>query len=86
MILIIFTSSFEITKVNPFLALTTIFPLTFVSNLFIAFEAKLLPNPGKLSLAKGIAMFVSPFLPNLLNQEPKDSPDSIICLIVYLLV
>ena len=62
MILIIsFISSFEISKVNPFPALTAPFPLIFLSNLFIAFEAKLLTNPGQLSLAKGIARCVITF-------------------------
>ena len=52
MILIIsFISSFEINKVNPFPALTTPFPLTFLPNLFTALEAKLLTNAGKLLLA-----------------------------------
>ena len=79
MILIIsFISSFEINKVNPFPAPTALFPLIFLSNLFIAFEVKLLTNPGKLSLAKGIAIFVSAFFPKLPNQEPKDPPDWII--------
>ena len=55
MILII--SSFEINRVNRFSALTAPFPLIFLSNLFIAFEVKLLTNPGKLSLAKGTAKF-----------------------------
>ena len=59
-------------KVNLFPALTAPFPLIFISNLFIAFEVKLLTNPGKLSLAKGIAMFVSAYFPELPNQEPKD--------------
>ena len=31
-------------------------------------------KPGKLSLAKGIAIFVSAFFPKLPNQEPKDPP------------
>ena len=76
MVLIIsFISSLEINKVNPFPALTAHFPLIFLSNLFIAFEIKLLTNPGKLSLAKGIAIFVSAFFPKLPNQEPKDPPD-----------
>ena len=76
MILIIsFISSFEINKVNPFPAFTAFFPLIFLSNLFIAFDVKLLTNPGKLSLAKGIAMFVSAVFPKLPNQEPKDPPD-----------
>ena len=60
MILIIsFTSLFEMNKVNPFPALAALFPLIFLSNLFIAFEFEFLTNPGKLSLAKGIATFVS---------------------------
>ena len=73
MILIIsFIFSFEINKVNPFLALTAPFPLIFLSNLFIAFEVKLLTNPGKLSLAKEISIFVSAFFPKLTKQGPKD--------------
>ena len=60
MILIIsFISSFEIDKVNPFTVLRAPFPLIFLSNLFVAFEVKLLPNSGKLSVAKGITTFVS---------------------------
>ena len=35
-------------------------------------------NPIKLSLAKGIAVFVSTFFPKLANQEPKDPPDWVI--------
>ena len=43
MILIIsYISSFKINKVNPFPALTARFPFIFLSNLFIAFEFKLL--------------------------------------------
>ena len=45
---------------------------------FITFEVKLPTNPGKLSLAKGIATFVSAFFPKLANQEPKDPPDWIV--------
>ena len=56
-LIISFISSFEITKVNPFSALTAPFPLMSLSNLFIAFEVKLLTNPGTLSLAKGITTF-----------------------------
>ena len=74
-LLISFISSFEINKVNPFPVLTVPFPLIFLSNVFIAFEVKLLTNPGKLSLAKRMAIFVSPFFPKLLIQEPKDPPD-----------
>ena len=62
-------------KVNPFTALTTLFPLIFLSNLFIAFEVILLTNPGKLSLAKQIATFFIAFLPKLPKQEPKETPD-----------
>ena len=73
MILIVsFISSFEINRVNPFPTLTAPFPLIFLSNLFISFEVKLLTYPDKLSLAKGIAIFVSAFFPKVLNQEPKD--------------
>ena len=61
MILKIFRSSFKINKVNPFPALAATLPLIFLSNFFIAFEAKLLTNPGKLSPAKEIATFVSAF-------------------------
>ena len=62
MILIIsLISSFEMSKVNPFPALTSPFPLIFLSNLFIAFEVKVLTYPGILSLAKGIAMLVCAF-------------------------
>ena len=57
--IILFISSFEVNEVNHFPALTALFPLVFLSNLFIAFEVKLLTNPGKLSLVKGIAMLVS---------------------------
>ena len=38
----------------------------------------MLTNTGKLSLDKGIAIFVSAFFPKLHGQEPKDSPDLII--------
>ena len=54
-------SSFEINIVNPFPALTAPFPLIFLSNLFSTFEVKLLTDPDQLSLAKGIAMFVSDY-------------------------
>ena len=76
---IIFIVSFiyltEINKVNPFPSLTTHFPLIFLSNVFIALEVKLLINPGKLSLAKGIATFASAFFLNKLTKNQK------ICLI-----
>ena len=39
-------------QVNSFIALTAPFPRNFLSNLFTAFEGKLLSSPGKLSLAK----------------------------------
>ena len=65
MILIIsFFSPFKINKINLFPALTASFPLFFLSNLFIAFEVKLLTNPAKFCLAKGKAMFFSAFFLN----------------------
>ena len=79
MILIIsFISSCEINKVNLFSALTALFPLIFLSSLFITLEFKFLTNPGKLSLAKGIAIFVSTFFPKLPDQKPKHLLDWII--------
>ena len=63
-------SSFEINKVKPSVDLTAPFPLIFLSYLFVAFEAKLFTNPGKLSLAKGIRRSVK-----LPNSEPKHLPD-----------
>ena len=69
-LMISFISSFEINKANAFPVLTAPFPLIFLSNLFIALEVKLLSNPGKLSLAKEIATFVSAFFPlNLLSKN-----------------
>ena len=59
-LIILFKSSFKKNKVNPVPALTAPFPLIFL-NLFIAFEAILLTNPGKLSLAKGVATIISAF-------------------------
>ena len=71
-------SSFGINKVNPIHSLTAPFPLIFLSNLFIAFKAKLLTNIGKLSLAKVMSMFVGAFFPRSPNQELKDPLDWII--------
>ena len=51
----------------------------------MALEAKLLTNPGKLPLAKGIVTFVSTFFRKLANQERKDPPDLIILDILALL-
>ena len=73
-----FISSFDINDINHFSPLTAPFPLIFLSNLFIALEVKLLTNWGKLSHAKGVAIFVSAFFPKLPNQEPKNPPDWII--------
>ena len=50
-------SSFEINKV------------THSHKVFIVFEVKLIPNPGKLFLAKWIATFVSANFPNLANRR-----------------
>ena len=74
-LIILFISSFELSKVDPFPALAAHFPLIFLSNLFLVFEIELLTNPGQLSLSKWIAMFVGAFFPKLPNQEPTDSPD-----------
>ena len=64
-----FISSFEINEVNPFPALTDPFPRIFLSNLFIAFEIKLITDPIKLSLAKGSVMFTSAFFLNYLSMS-----------------
>ena len=74
-VIISFTPSFEIIKANPFPALTAPLPLIFLFNLYIAFEVKLLTYPGKSSLAREIAIFVSAFFPKSPNQELKDPPD-----------
>ena len=66
MISFIFLSN--INELNPFSALTASFALTYLSNLFIALKVKLLTNPGKLSLAKGIAIFGSASFPKLPKQ------------------
>ena len=68
----------EINKLNSFPALTALSPLTFLSNLFIAFQAKLLINPNKQSLAKKIAISVNYLFAKLPYPEPKDPPDWII--------
>ena len=75
-----FSFSYFTVSVTPstnkiFHALTAPFPLIFLSDLLTAFEVKLLTNSGKLSLTKGIAIFVSAFFPKLPNQEPKNPPD-----------
>ena len=76
MILIIsFKSPFKVNEVNSFPALTVLFSLIFLSNLFILFEIILLTNPGKLSLVIGIARSVINFLPKLPRQKPRDPLD-----------
>ena len=67
-LIISFISSFKINKENVFPALAASFPLIFLLNLFIAFEVKFLTNPDKLSLAKGILIFLSFLFPKLPNQ------------------
>ena len=64
-LIISFISSFKIKKVNSIPVSTVPFRFIFLSNLSIAFEVKLLTCPGKLALIKGIATFVSAFLPKL---------------------
>ena len=51
-VILTFISLFQINKVNHFPALTAPFPSICLSNLFVAFEAKSLTNPGKLLLAR----------------------------------
>ena len=72
MILIIsFNSSFETTKWNYFPAFSAPFPLILISNLFITFVAKLLANPGELSLPKEIATFLVLSLLNYIIKNKK---------------
>ena len=72
MILIISSiSSIKINEVNFFPAFTAPFPFIFLSDLFITFEVKLLTNPGKLSLARGIELFVSNSFLNYLTKNQK---------------
>ena len=70
-LMISFISSFEINKVNPFPTLAAPFPLIFLSNLFIALKVKLLTNPGKLSLARGIATLGGAFFLNWLTKNQR---------------
>ena len=72
LIIILFISSFKINTVNLFPAPTVLVPLIFLSNLFIALEIKFVTNRGKLSVAKGIAIFASAFFPKLASRESKD--------------
>ena len=74
-LIISFIYSFEIKKNYAFSSLRAPFPLIFLLNLLTAFEVKLLTNPGKLFLAKGIATFAIAFFPKFANQEPKDPTD-----------
>ena len=71
-LIILFISSFKINTANLFPALTVLVPLIFLSNLFIALEIKFVTNRGKLSVAKGIAIFASAFFPKLASRESKD--------------
>ena len=71
-LIILFISSFKINTVNLFPALTVLFPLIFLSSLFIALEIKFITNRGKLSVAKGIAISASAFFPKLASRESKD--------------
>ena len=75
---LLFISSFKINKLNPLPALAALFPLISLSSLFITSEAKLLTNPGKLSLAKGKARsFITFFCLNYVTYY-KGSPNEII--------
>ena len=68
---ILFTSSFQINKVISLPTLTALFLLIFLSNLVTVFETKLLTNPGKLSLAKGISRSASTFSLDYLTKNQK---------------
>ena len=71
MILIISSiSSFQLYKVNPFLALTTPFPLIFLSILSNTDEVALIANLGK-----GTTRSNNPFLTKLPNVLPRNPPD-----------
>ena len=58
-------------KLNLFSALTAPFPLIFLSNLFIELEVKLVTNPAKLSVDKGLAIFFNVFSLNYLTKNHK---------------
>ena len=51
--------------------MTAHFPLICLSNFFVALEAELLTNPGKLSLAKEIARFLVLSFLNYLTKSRK---------------
>ena len=59
--IILFIFSFKVNNLNPLPALTDLFPLILLSNLFIACEVIFFNNPGKLPLAKGIATLIRAF-------------------------
>ena len=61
-------------KKKTFLLSQLFFHLFFFSNLFIAFQAKLLTNLGKLSQAEGVARSVITFLPKLPNYMLRRNP------------
>ena len=81
-----FISSFKINKVDLFPGLAAPLPLIFHSNLFIAFETKLLTNPGKSSLAKGLARSVSAFFLNYLTKNQKIHLIEWIILLIWVLL
>ena len=70
-LIISFISSFEINKVTPFSALAAPFPPIFLSNIFVAYEVRLLTYPGKLYLAKGIEIFLVFSFLNYLTKNQK---------------
>ena len=70
-LMISFTSLFEINKANPFSTPTAPFLFIFLSNLFISFEAKSLTNPEK-SEAKNKAGTI--FWINKKNFEYEELP------------
>ena len=78
-LIIPFTSSFEMDKMNPFPALTASCPLIFLSNFSNTAEVALVANFGRISLSKGTARSNNAFLPTLLvaltNALRRNPPD-----------
>ena len=65
-------------KVNPFLALTALCPLIFLSNLSNTDEVALFANLGKTSLSKGAVRSNNTFVIKLPSVLPRNPPERII--------
>ena len=70
----LFICSSEMNKVNLFPVLTSL-SFIFLLNLIIAFKAKLLTNPDKLSLSTETETFLGAFFPELASQVLKNPTD-----------